>query len=134
MSGTLYIAGASAEVDMVVEYAAKAAAIGWHQTFEWWRDVLENRKRNVPDVALTDKERERLSRADLEGVARAEVVWLIIPPPGRSAGAWLELGAAIATKKRIIVSGDWRRSIFTSLAERRFDTHDEALAWLRGAS
>lgn len=130
----LYIAGASAEIDMVAAYMKMARERGWAITFDWTRDVFEARAAGVADSALSDDRRAALAVLDLEGVRLADAVWLLVPPPGRSAGAWLELGYAISMQKRIVVSGDYRRSIFTSLASKCFEHHTEVLDFLGDAS
>ncbi len=81
----------------------------------------------TPDQAL------RFATNDLVGVTSADVVWFIMPAVKGSEGAPFEFGLAVGCNKRVVVSGYFRRLIFTTLAEQRFDTHDEALAWLGAA-
>jgi hypothetical protein len=77
---------------------------------------------------------QRFALCDYTGVAVADVVWFVMPAQKGSEGAPFEFGLATGRNKRVIVSGDFRRLIFTTLAEQRFDSHDEALAWLGDAT
>lgn len=97
-----------------------------HVTFDWTRAVLSA---TVPDRELTEADRARFAFVDLDGVYRAEWFWMLIPA-SPSVGSWCELGAALSDRKMVVVSGDWRRSIFTALAHHRFDTHEQAARFL----
>ena len=123
---SVYVAGASKEAAEVASFIERLEAQGIHITYNWTRDVLSATK---PDNELSEAERARLAFVDLDAITRAEDFWLILPS-NPSAGCWVELGAALAQRRIIIVSGDWKRSIFTALAVQRFDRHEEAWDWL----
>lgn len=131
MMKRVYVAGASAEVDMVAAYAVALRGNGWQTTYDWTIDVLAARQSGEADADLSGFRRQQLARLDIRGVRDADVVWLLVPPPGRSAGAWLELGYAFGIGRPTVVSGEWRRSIFTEMANLRYDTHGEAFAFLK---
>ena len=125
----IYIAGASTELYVIKKYMSAVRALGHTITVDWVA-LVESVGSANPRSAPHDM-RHKWSQRDLDGVYSADILWLIIPD-GHSIGCWLELGAAIGIKTvHKICSGDWRTSIFTSLADRRFDSHDDALEWLK---
>jgi nucleoside 2-deoxyribosyltransferase len=130
---SIYLCGASAEVDLVKRYADTLESRGWRISYRWYLDVIEHRDKGIPDSALTPDQAIKFARADLTGVMTADVVWFVMPAQRGSEGAPFEFGLAVGCNKRVAVSGDYRRLIFTTLAEQRFDSHDEALAWLGDA-
>lgn len=95
------------------------------------------------DAELSNEDRKKFTLADLDGILSADVVWLLAANDKGACGSWVELGAAIAGRALadgmdrrpyplIIVSGpECRRTIFTELADRLFETDDEALAYVR---
>lgn len=137
----IYVAGASAEIDIVRGYMAQLTANGWQITYDWTQAVS---KFGSAGEALTDEAKRELALKDLGGVYAAHVFWMLVPQ-NLSVGAWIELGAAITHRDdpdrhdypykdctpRIVVSGT-TDSIFALLADKRFATHDEALEWLIG--
>lgn len=128
----IYVAGASAELAMIQGFMAKLRASDkFSVTYDWTVDVA---KHGSTGEGLTREERRGHAAKDIEGVREADLFWMLVPS-GRGVGAWVELGAAIIrshdcdVKPGIVVSGDLS-CIFTELADKRFATHDEALAWL----
>jgi hypothetical protein len=126
---TIYVAGASAEAEMVSKYIETLERAGLAVTFDWTRPVLANRAKGICDRDMSPADRSRHAFVDLDAVSRAEFFWLVIPEK-TSHGCWIELGHALALRKIVVVSGDHGRSIFTSLSHLRFEKHEEALAWL----
>jgi hypothetical protein len=124
-----YLAGASAESEMVRDYAARVVAVGHSLTMRWWEPVLDRRAAGLTDATLTLDERLAYSRADIRAVRGADVFWLLVPERP-STGAWCELGIALSAGALVVVSGAWERCVFTADADHRFETHEEALAWL----
>lgn len=124
----IYVAGASKEIDLVEGYVAELRRHGWTISHDWCSEI---RSCSVPEGELTDEEQARTAEADLYGVESAEVFWLMVPK-NQSVGAWIELGAALSLRRgglppvRVIVSGT-RGSIFETLADERYATHEEAL-------
>jgi hypothetical protein len=108
------------------------------------------------DSQLSADDRRRHAAADLDGVLRANIVWLLATSDKGASGSWVELGAALAArqirkdlfqrfrflhpdpKERadeqvppappiIVVSGPKRnRTIFTELADQKFDSDEVA--------
>lgn len=118
----IYVAGASKEVELVEYWMGKLREAGHTITFDWTVDV---RAATKSDAELTNAEQSTYATADLDGVEAADIVWILVPD-NASTGCWVELGAAVAMRKDIIVSGNYKRCIFTSLAGGRFDTHADA--------
>ena len=56
----------------------------------------------------------RFARADLRAVASADVVVFLADDEIVSRGMWVELGCAISCRRRTIVSGGAKLSIFTA--------------------
>lgn len=95
------------------------------------------------DAALTDEARRKYALADLQGVLDADVVWLLAANDKGACGSWVELGAALAARQvrktggvwqegpAIVVSGPKnKRTIFTELADRLFESDEEALRYV----
>jgi hypothetical protein len=90
------------------------------------------------DATLSSEERRAHAIDDLQGVLTADIFWLLAPDSKQGCGCWTELGAAVSARwlrnaawPHIVVSGSKRdRSIFTELAERRFDRDGDALTWI----
>jgi hypothetical protein len=132
----IYLAGASAEASKCKALADWAQRFGHTITVAWWDQVLASK---THDRDLTAAAREEFAKLDTVGVVDADILWIAIPEE-RGIGAWIEfgiklgilfLGGSHRTREWIIASGDWRKTIFTSLAHERFDTHEEALVWLQ---
>ena len=130
---TLYVAGPSSEASMVARFAAGLEDYGWEVSFPWWPVFTEGRAVSGEDRARTRDARRADAMQCLAGVQRARYLWLLVPThESRSVGSWVELGAALAhpDKKHILVSGDHLRSSFLKIADRHYDTHEQARAWL----
>jgi len=139
MSRTIYLAGASAEVDMCESYMRLLRDAGYTVAHDWPAGIRQAaldgyaaNPRNAPE-----EKRHAWAIDDMVGVKECSTFWMLIPEKP-TIGAWVELGGALAWThrdriERTIVSGDWRVSIFTSLADYRFDSHAEAFAHLTGA-
>jgi hypothetical protein len=125
----VYLAGASKEAEMVRGWVDRCRDVGIEVTRDWASEVIAHQAKGGSDATLSIEERVKASLADLGGVCAADWVWLLVPAATRSAGCWVEFGKALG-RTPIIVSGDWSRSIFTSLAECRFERHEMAFDWL----
>jgi len=123
----VYVAGGSAEVELVARYVAALRAAGVEVTYDWTPDFLEGRQR--PGAPQPAEQRAAHARADLDGIARADLVWWILPA-ARSEGSAFEAGVAHALGKRLVVSGARAAHgrVFPELAAERWDSHDAALA------
>lgn len=127
---TIYVAGASTEVDKIASYVAELRRAGLSITHDWTAQVQLARAAGKSDKDYTQGERNKFAWDDMHGVLSARFLWLVLPEvSARSVGAWVELGAAVASDKTIIVSGE-HPSIFLEFATYRFKTHEEALKHL----
>lgn len=134
----VYIAGAFVEQnERAKPMMAACKKKGIKITHNW---TVNNFEPGGSDADLTHIQRRKFASEDLIGVVKADVLWLLAPEAKGSCGAWVELGFALALRDErqqdvsspvIIVSGCMnKRSIFTELADRLFDTDEEALQWL----
>jgi hypothetical protein len=133
----IYRAGASSDIVRAEADIAALRAAGWKITFDWTVPVREAGDASPPDV----KVRRAAAIADLKGVLGSNVLWLAQPEAtSTSTGAWVELGIALgdANNRQVrglpplimVVSGASRKCIFSDLADYRFESHDEALAFI----
>jgi hypothetical protein len=120
----IYLAGSSLEAWTVERYLIGLRAARFEICHEWPASVIAS---SVPDGKLPEADRVRIAGDCLRGVLACDLFWLLVPSTP-STGAWVELGAAAMRAPRpfMVFSGEWRRSLFTSVADERFDTHDEA--------
>jgi len=118
----VYVAGASADRAAIARHIQDLTLSRMVEVTLDWTAVMANVAK--PDSDLTEEERNRYARQDLEAIDAASVFWLVIPN-SKSVGAWVELGYAIARNKLIITSGD-HASIFTSQSQIACATHDAA--------
>lgn len=124
----IYVCGGSSEMDLVAGYMTKLRAMGHIITHDWIATIRHDGEANP--VTATHRQRLRWSGEDIGGIEIADLVWAILPVK-RSFGCAFEMGFAIGHGHHLIVSGDWRASIFCAQAEARFNDHDHALEWVR---
>lgn len=142
----IYIAGASANIELHERFNREVIAAGWTITCDWCAAV-----RAAGNVASPSdpQVRREAALADLEGVATADVFWLVQPDEtSTSTGSWVEIGAAItrrdllrefsrrgisvpSTGPTVVVSGSSRKCIFSDLADYRFHSHTDALDFIK---
>lgn len=117
----VYVAGGSDEREAVVKpLIGMLVTSGVTITHDW--TVCEGYERDS-----TVHERECWAMQDLGGVQSAHLVWVVMPK-SKSEGCHVEMGAALALGKLVIVSGPHARAasrIFALLAEIH-DTHASA--------
>jgi hypothetical protein len=146
MTKRIYVAGASAQIELIERYLSCLRAAGWTITVDWCAAV-----RRAGNVASPDDPAVRRAAAteDLKGVATADVIWLVQPEgSSTSTGAWVELGYAlcereyrlatvmkigecVTTPLHIVVSGTSRKCIFSDLADYRFQSHEDAFDFIK---
>ena len=135
---SIYVAGASAELDLVDRYVARLRAGGWRVTLDWCAIVRDNGGPDRSNMVDSAERARAIATADLDAVAEADVFWLVVPA-APSIGCWVKIGVACAARAlpcggrphpTIIISADRGQTIFTALADVAFPTHDEALAHL----
>lgn len=137
----VYVAGASKEAERVRETMNGVRAHPYLQLTHDWLKAIEAWGR--PDSELTDEDALAHAQKDLQAIHDADIVWYLEPKMAPSAGAAFELGAAwglssqwsmpgkyIGHSRTLLLSGQGRYSIFHALADERFATDEQALAWL----
>lgn len=132
----VYVAGASAEADMIALYMDRLRAAGLEITHDWVAGLKANIAAGKPDALLSAEERAQYAETDLDAIAEADVFWLLAPE-NASTGAWVELGYALSYQDglSIVVSGAARRRcIFVSLADSQFEAHDTACEYIIAAA
>ena len=100
-------------------------------TSTWWKHVESAGQSNGVDLSLN--EQFAYSYCDISEVDAATWLWVQMPPLGLiSAGAFFEFGYAYRADKRILVSGPGQHaSIFTSMADIRCETDEEAIEFFK---
>ena len=83
-----YVGSGMKNCKLVTNIAEKLIEKGWHQTYDWVKNVNE-------DVSIDDM--REYAKLEKQGVADADVV-IILLPAGR--GAHIELGMSIALNKK----------------------------------
>jgi nucleoside 2-deoxyribosyltransferase len=92
----VYVAGPSSELNRCEKAMRRAERGELSITYRWTDDVRAGG--DSPNAAA-------FAAADLAGVASADVLLLLLPSEGHATvGAWVELGAAAALRKPIVVS------------------------------
>ena len=86
-----YVGSGMKNCELVTYYAEKLIEKGWHQTYDWVKNVNE-------DVSIDDM--REYAKLEKQGVADADVV-IILLPAGR--GAHIELGMALALNKQLFL-------------------------------
>ena len=138
MRKDIYVAGASAQIELIEKYLGKLRAAGWTITFDWTIPVREVGNASPDDPQI----RRAAALADLAGVLAARVLWLVQPDAtSTSTGAWVELGSAITKRVlaekftgigpvSVVASGSSMKCIFSDLADYRFQSHDDAFDFI----
>jgi hypothetical protein len=134
----IYIAGASAEIDLIESFISRVRTAGHEITFDWTVKVREVGSASPDDLSI----RRVAAETDRKGVADSELTWIVQPEASStSTGAWVELGIALGLKlarprtdvlvpPMLVVSGPSTKCIFSDLADFKFQAHDEALAFI----
>jgi hypothetical protein len=125
----IYVCGGSSELDAVADRIRQLRELDREITHDWVaviRSIGEFNPRSA-----SHEQRLEWSDGDLLGIEKADIVWVVLPVKP-SFGCAFEMGFAIGIGCRVIVSGDWRASIFTAQAFACFDKHDSALDWIAG--
>jgi hypothetical protein len=122
-----YIAGASSEIVIAEFHMARVRAAGHLVTHDWCAGVRSAPAANPIDATMN--QRATWCAEDIGGIERCDVFWLLVPQ-APSVGCWCEIGIAYQMGKRIVMSGEWRTTIFSALARELYDTHALALTEL----
>ena len=130
----VYVAGSVRErIERAIPVIAQLRAAGVEITLDWTIDIDPSANEASSDADVPDVIRRRAAQEDMDGVQRADFVLLLAPDERGSSGAWTELGIALASNISVIVTGaKARRTIFTSMVHRVFDTDAEGVTFLIG--
>lgn len=118
----VYVAASSLQLDRAQAAMEWLRAAG-HEVTHDWPAIIAARGGANPDDATQD-DRWDWAIDDLAGVKSADVLWLLVPYK-EGAGAFVELGYALAIGKPVICSGLYMRSIFTAMGVC-YDTDEQA--------
>lgn len=122
----VYVAGSGMELDRVRAWLRALREIGAEITKDWTAEVEAAIASGRGDAGLDEETRTRAAHEDFEAITRADLVWFLAPVT-MSRGAYTELGYALGRRKFVCASGlAVKRSIFTSLAHRSFETDADA--------
>jgi hypothetical protein len=133
--------------DLVRPMMTKLRRAGHTITYDWTAGIGDPTYVRKAEVELPLAEQQKFANQDLEGIRSADLVWGLATESGGT-GMWFELGIAEGLRRHredlapraldvvrptirpeIVVSGP-PRTIFTSLFEKRFADHDDALAYI----
>jgi len=130
---SVYVAAASGELARAKTFMTALRELGITVT-STWTDVIEQVGAANP-MGAPQVDRAAWAQDDLDQVAKAQVLCLLLPPAGEATiGAWVELGFALAlggtAARPILVVGE-ERAIFTALANHRLPDDAAALNALK---
>lgn len=131
----VYVAGSSKEIDRVQVAQQAVVDAGASISFDWTAVVVANMRAGITDEMLPPAIKRRHARADLGGIERADVFWLLLPETP-SIGAWVELGSALAAAKGhgrpvVVASGHGPRPLFAELCDAILHSDEDAAVWIR---
>ncbi len=128
----VYVAGASREHERVKKWAAAIDRSSALEITDRWFDSAH--EWIGTDHTLTRREQQVIAEREQQEIRAARIFWMLWPETHTSAGAFIELGYALAHRFHVarnydvIVSGAGAmRSIFTGTADYRSDS--DALAF-----
>ena len=132
MAMTVYVAGASADLARARAAMAWVRGQGWQVTHDWVPSIEESVASGVRDADMDVVDQRVHARADLSGVAKARVLWALVPIRGVSTiGMWVEMGYAMGRGVWVVASGlTASHYLFTSLADFRCLDDNQAKAHL----
>lgn len=111
---SVYVAASSHDLDRAKRWTRSLLDCGIRVS-STWVDVIEALGEANP-VNATATTRAGIASLCLEEVTKADVTWLLLPPPDMStAGAWVEFGVAYACGRLVISSGKIGGSVFSAL-------------------
>jgi nucleoside 2-deoxyribosyltransferase len=99
MSKAFYLSTRKDRLDRATALLEALTENGWTQTFAW-SDETSPSRRDYADIAL----------AELEGVRQADVLIVLLPG---GFGTHVEIGAALALGKRVVVHAPDRKTLET---------------------
>ena len=128
----IYVAGASADIDIIETWMRRLEEADFDITFDWTKQVRTVGAANPRDASYED--RLQWVTPNRNGVLQAEFFWLLMPVNSPSIGCWIEYGMATKSmfnRPIVFVSGDVGSTIFSALADHRFHNHEAAFQAIR---
>jgi hypothetical protein len=131
MATQVYVAASyTKDRERAGQFIERLIDAGFEITHDWTDEVH-------PPTSMTPAARKLVSRgqaeADLRGAIDCDVLVLLVSKGMR--GAWIEVGAALASGSRVLVVGkpeNFDTFVFMALEEvDHVDDEDAALAWLK---
>jgi len=129
----VYLSARSSDLAKARAAMERLHCAGHTITHDWTRPVELHEAEPGNDETLA-----ACGRADIEGVIAAEVVVVLINSPhGPGTGAAVEMGAAFATGRSVILVethgpvGAWARHPFRLMASARVESLKDALVFLK---
>lgn len=118
----VYVASSTANIDRVEQAYERLEELGHTITHKWTLQVRE--LGDAEDKDLTPQHQHQLAQGDFRGVKNAELVVVLGHPA--VCGALIELGMAIALRKRAWVVGEFPRvPVFFHMGQVTIMTEDE---------
>jgi hypothetical protein len=130
----VYIAASSTELELAEWYMLEVRKLGHEITYDWTRNIRAVGLANPTDWDLA--RRFTVAERNAEGIQAAACFWAILPMHASLGVSW-ELGYASALHWRmgepnlILISGDWRSTVFSGHGTIVRDTHVKALEVLQ---
>lgn len=126
----VYVSCSSKEIERAKKWMDALRAKGILVT-STWVEVIEKSGKDANPRDATDDQCRQWAKTDVREVISSQVMWMMIPKGDHSFGATFEYTAFVmlsdASLQSHIVSGDYKRSIFTRFSTC-VDTDEEAFA------
>jgi hypothetical protein len=125
---SVYVATASAEWRGAREWMDRLLRAGIAIPNDWTKNVERHAINGTRDIDLPVEDQLGFVRLAMQAIERVTIFWFLAPEQ-ESFGCWVELGFAMRHSLTIITSGPCRSS-FQLVADRSFQTHEEAFHWI----
>lgn len=126
----VYLAGASKEIERARQWAEKLRDADIMLTSTWVEVI--GRVGAANPATASPEQLTKWTLRDIAEVQDADLLWLLLPAIGvETVAAYVELGVAYVSEKRIVTSGP-HRPIFTPvLADESFAADVDAFDWIQ---
>ena len=132
--GIFYIVGSRKEAERAKRWMDAMMKEGWANACDWTLGL-------PPESWPSDDPAKNEATKRVQAVLVSDLVWVLLPED-RDEDAHVEIGIALGANRlaqslsieelRLVVSGSHAKSVFSSLAEVRFDTDEQAFDHLTG--
>lgn len=125
-SRLVYLAGSALELHRARDCHSRLVQADITVVSTWIANIERVGSSNPRDATVS--QRAAWAVNCLNEVARADIVWLLVPPTDQpTRGAWAEIGYAYGGAKTLIASGDTKQSIFCALTQE-YERDEDAFA------